>query len=527
MLKKNRETQIYNNLIRLIKSPWVLSICSGILFILAGPKWNFYVFGWVFIVPLIFAVENQSYQKTFSLAYLMLFIVGLGYGSWIEHMLENYAGVAFPVNYLGMLLYMLLLAPAMGLVFVSDKFIRTHIKVPQFITIPIIYTVIWQFYPTIFNFNIGMGQISIKPILQPMEFFGVEGLDFIMIMFGSLIAHWLTGKRKTYRVYSVITSAIIISWVVTGIVLFDEWDNRINSWDQRKIAIVQPNRLFSSNLQISKYPKEMKWTEEAAQKGAEVAIWPEGIRTGFEQVPAVKKAFLGHASRIGIPILINDSVFKQEKPTNSTNAYVSAINIWPNGEVGYYHKMKLVPFGEYIPLKSVLEPFLDLMSITLQGYTPGTDTPHFNNNGMFFVPKICYEVIFSSSVAESVGKDGNGRIFVFQSQDIWYGSSQQVWQHLIHSIFRGIENRLPMIHVINNGVSIAATPHGEILLQTPYFQEGYWIADIPFNSKSGGSFFSRNPHLFINVAGFLFILLISASIYFKKINHSKACFEIL
>jgi apolipoprotein N-acyltransferase len=85
------------------------------------------------------------------------------------------------------------------------------------------------------------------------------------------------------------------------------------------------------------------------------------------------------------------------------------------------------------------------------------------------------------------------------SQDTWFGETTQPFQHRAMSIVRGVENRVPMMHVINNGPSVVAAPHGRVVGGTQAFSRAELLVHMPFDPSSGGSFFSRYPMLFLTL----------------------------
>ena len=91
------------------------------------------------------------------------------------------------------------------------------------------------------------------------------------------------------------------------------------------------------------------------------------------------------------------------------------------------------------------------------------------------------------------------------SNNAWFGASRQPYQHLNASVLRAVENRRPLLHVINNGPSAVVLPSGRRLLQSEYGQEAaYWV-DIPAPGSAADSFFTRHPTLFLDL-----ILLLTA-----------------
>ena len=77
---------------------------------------------------------------------------------------------------------------------------------------------------------------------------------------------------------------------------------------------------------------------------------------------------------------------------------------------------------------------------------------------MRIIPLICYESVVPNVVAQSVGYDAAGKVFVVASQNGWYKSRFQVQQHSSLSSIRAVENRVPLVHSINNGFSSITMP---------------------------------------------------------------------
>ena len=117
------------------------------------------------------------------------------------------------------------------------------------------------------------------------------------------------------------------------------------------------------------------------------------------------------------------------------------------------------------------------------------------------IPLICYETMFPTfvgkAVSEALTNDQTGGLLVGLSSDGWFGLTHQPYQHVNNSILRAVENRLPLVHVLNNGPSIVVMPNGNVIFTTDAHQTGGFIVDVPYGEKSRGSFFSHHPLLFI------------------------------
>jgi len=158
--------------------------------------------------------------------------------------------------------------------------------------------------------------------------------------------------------------------------------------------------------------------------------------------------------------------------------------------LGRYDKHHLVPFGEYIPLKSSLLFFLDKLvegigdfeagpGQTLLSFTPKSligDSPASGRSVKFGVA-ICYEVIFPDLVRRFT--DNGAEFLVTITNDGWFGPSSAPAQHFSMVVFRSVENHLSFARSANTGISGFIDPYGRILDATPLFTEHALKATIP------------------------------------------------
>ncbi len=134
---------------------------------------------------------------------------------------------------------------------------------------------------------------------------------------------------------------------------------------------------------------------------------------------------------------------------------------------GFYDKFKLVPFGEFTPFASILNP-LGMKALTHfdDSFTPGPRTRPVTFNGLpRFLPLICYEGIFPSlDMTEYHVKNDERRPYFIAniSNDAWFGATSGPLQHLNLASYRAIEEGLPMIRSTPTGVSALIDPLGRV-----------------------------------------------------------------
>jgi apolipoprotein N-acyltransferase len=135
---------------------------------------------------------------------------------------------------------------------------------------------------------------------------------------------------------------------------------------------------------------------------------------------------------------------------------------------GYYDKVHLVPFGEYVPLKRFF-PFINRLVPAAGDFASGKKIAPLKLPSFSAGVLICFEVIFPE-LARFRARDGAG-IFVNLTNDAWFGITSAPYQHLSMAVFRAVENRRPLIRAANTGISAFISPEGKIINQSELFME--------------------------------------------------------
>ncbi len=242
----------------------------------------------------------------------------------------------------------------------------------------------------------------------------------------------------------------------------------------------------------------------------ELVIWPEtampfDYRTAAEH-PALIRAF---ARENGVGLLFGAPGFRRNLE-GGVDAFNRAYLVGPEGgDLGWYDKEHLVPFGEYVP------PFLDLPFLRplLQGigeFLPGRSTGPLVSpvrggtaRPLVLGVLICYESIFPELARKQVAEGAT--LLVNISNDAWFGRSSAPEQHLSLGILRAVEQRRWLARSTNTGISAFVDPSGTVVLRGGLFTaESLSHPVVPLTEKS--VFFALEPWL--PWAGLLFFLLL-------------------
>jgi apolipoprotein N-acyltransferase len=143
-----------------------------------------------------------------------------------------------------------------------------------------------------------------------------------------------------------------------------------------------------------------------------------------------------------------------------------------------YDKHELVPFGEFLPFRSVLGR-LGLAKLT-QGsidFQPGPGRVTLTLPGLPpFSPLICYEAIFPGRVVDPHARPD---WLLNVTNDAWFGRSSGPYQHLAMARFRAIEEGLPLVRAANTGISVVVDPYGRVQARLDLDVTGVLDAALP------------------------------------------------
>lgn len=236
-------------------------------------------------------------------------------------------------------------------------------------------------------------------------------------------------------------------------------------------------RVVDSGLtQVEKWGAEGPWrvferylalTGPAGENAADVVVWPESAIPGLMlQSPALLQALGAHLEdRVLITGLVRAET-PQDQPARFFNSVAVLDAVHGDLRVGQvYDKVRLVPFGEFIPLLDIVQGFgLKLKAVQQigSGFTPGPGPVRLAIPGAAPAsPLICYEAIFP----HFIGVEERGDWIVNVTNDAWfsYGSgwpSVGPAQHYNQARYRAIELGLPMARAASGGVSAIIDPFG-------------------------------------------------------------------
>jgi len=509
----------------------------GLLLSIPFLNHNWYALTWVAFVPLLYAVEHTSLVKTYVLGLVAGFTLFVSATYWVADFIGIAKGNNAPSSLLAALLYWFYCAHLIALLLVCLNWFRVHTPIHEFILFPVLVAVFTMAFPMVFSMRLGESQINFQPALQATEFLGVHSLDVIIALANitiyrllfpthkalSLTMHW---QAKLPWLSSVL---IIFLWFSYGIYSQQSWGKDIATRQTLRFGLVQPNEFATRKTRPPKlgysksYPAEIEMTEWLAGEGAEIIIWPETSKKHYLDNANVRATYKNNVQKFEASLLFQDTENILDPESNKElTRWNSAVMLNDSGTtVGRYNKIKRIPFGEYIPLLEGNSRLGIWLTRYLGGfytnYSAGDSPQLFKHAKVNLIPLICYETTFPQFVASAVNSTAHkahknkGTVLVGLSNDGWFRSVQQSNQHIRASVLRAVENRLPLVHVVNNGPSIVVMPSGKIIFESDAQTAGGYIVDVPHSQFAQGSFYSRHPRVFSTLLGIFLILFIVSS----------------
>jgi len=527
----------------------LLALLSGLLLSLAFLDHDNFYCAWFGLIPLLFAIE----KSTLIQSYLIGLVTGLTLFTtaayWIIDFITLSKDYGVHSGFLLAGVYWFFSAQSIALAILLFNWLRHHSNMHEFLLFPLTLVVFFSTFPMIFPIRLGDTQVNFHIVLQAIEYVGVYGLDFIIILFNIVIYRifvdlfFYRSKHIQPSKFPLIVSTSVIGlWLIYGAISYSFWQTQIATWDTLKIGLVQVNEVPKLGDRINypgysqAYPPEMDMTERLSSAGAKIIIWPEAQSKKYLDDYAIERAYQQQMKVLNNNLIFQDMQHIRDPITGDIiKKYNTAIMINNNGQqVSSYQKIKPIPFGEYVPMlenNSTLSKWIEIFFGNFtSGLSQGKEHKAFTHQKINIIPLICYETTFSEFVGEAVQQTltqrnlNVGTLLVGLSNDGWFGSTHLPYQHIMPSVLRAVENRLPLAHIANNGPSIVVTPDGNIIFTSAFQQSAGYIVDVPNSSAAQGSFYSRHPSLFNNIVKlfFIFVLFITALKQWKRTSTKGA-----
>lgn len=498
---------------------WAAAAATAILLILSFPDFDFYFLAWIALVPLTWAIaQRPSPRRAFLLGWTGGTIFFYGSCYWLTYSMIHYGELPSVLAYLLLLPGAVVVGIFPGLFALVLALAIRRFGVWAVLTAPLIWTALeWTRLGVtgqLWN-ALGYSQAYHRMLIQPANWGGVYAVSFLIVTINAAVALVLL-KRN---VWTLVTAPVIAALVGFVILLAPfTRDERLVSSDEVHSAVdviaLQPNvpmTLVKSNEEINALrERHVALSKQALAKlpgsSHQLVIWPESPMNFSYASDKTFREWVAKFATENRTALIFNSL----EPAGPNAYYNSALLVNQDGRmIAQYDKIRLMPFGEYVPLPQWL-PGASLITAIVGDFTPGdkyTLMPVGNYRAGVF---ICIESAYPW-IARRLTNEG-ADVLINISNDGYLGPTAVMRQHLANAIFRAVENGRPVLRVTNSGVSARIDEFGKIDEQTVAFQEDVRQWSI-MRGRIESTFYARHGDLFVQICAALTAIILFTALF--------------
>ncbi|HEY9286290.1 MAG TPA: apolipoprotein N-acyltransferase, partial [Pyrinomonadaceae bacterium] len=499
------------------------------------------------LVPLVLAAARARPAQAFALGWLWGALFFYGSCWWLTHSMIHYGGLPAPLAFALLLpvtivvgvfpaLWALLLARAAG------RWGTRSLALAPFAWAALEWL---RLAATGQLWNaVGYSQAYQPALIQPAAWGGVYAVGFLAVTTNAAVAFALLRRDK--HGFNCAVLALMLVALVVGLAHFEATpDTTRATSDQTGIAAVvvaiQPN--VSPDFSRPVEEERALVARHLSMSAAALRAWDEGAARD----PANAQGATGASSRPAPPRLVvwpespmnfrweNDAEFREVvsdfaranrtsvlfnalEPAPAGGAYNSAVMVNERGQlVARYDKIRLLPFGEYVPLPRWLGG--GLLGGLVGDFTPGasyTLLPVGETKAGVF---ICFESAFPA-LARNFSAAGSS-VLINISNDGYLGRTPVLRQHLANAVFRAVENRREVLRVTNTGITARVTPRGEVLDATASFETAARTWAVAPGAP-GQTFYTRRGDLFVALCLAVSLLALAATFSNARLTKQAA-----
>lgn len=461
------------NLSRLLKPGLrgdALALLSGCAFPLSFAPFDLWPVGLISIFVLLACIDQVNPRRAALRGFL--YAVGMyGIGvSWIYVSIHVHGAAPIPLAVIMVVLFVVFLSPVQVLqCYLYARFFRSGQLGPV-----LGFTSVWVLqewvrtwlltgFPWLF---VGYGYLD-TGLANWAPLLGVMGVSYVVVLTASVLYAYSKAFLKGSARYG---TGLMVSLLVTGLLWLTAAALAQVDWvrpaDGRSltVSVVQGNvdqaTKWLPEMRIPIFERYLQLSQDHWR--SDIVVWPEAAITLFRKQAGT---FLDHLGSLAAETntTVITGIMSRDPVSGS---YFNSVIALGEGS-GIYHKRKLVPFGEYVPLQDQLRGLITFFDLPLSNTAMGLERQPGLTAGPYRIStSICYEVVYPELVRTSVaGAD----LLLTLSNDTWFGESIGPHQHMQIARMRALENGRYLIRATNNGITAIVNHRGEITATIPQF----------------------------------------------------------
>lgn len=494
-------------------------------------------------LPLWWAVlqsfeKNKSGWFIFFQGWLTQFVLSIIGFNWIYYAASEFGHLHWSLSLSALLLFATFMHVYIPFVYSTTFFLKKKVVLSTtellllFAFFHILFERVW---PSIFEWHLGYTFLWMKwPLFQLSEFVGFKGLSALIFIFQSFLLIIILRKKFILLPLLILAPLGFHFW---GISLQNKAKALYNS--SVNVMLVQANisneEKLRSELGSQYYSSVMNSYFNQTQKGLtnpnpDLLIWPEtAMPLALDQIYHLRpfQSQLINQIKIWNTTLITGGYSQdplKKDPFGQAVIRNSVFFLGPQGELNTpYYKTDLLAFGEYMPFGETFPLLYKLLPFvgTYERGPGATLKTVATSTGLNLKlgPQICYESLndgFSRLLAQQ-----GAELFFNLTNDSWFGTWAEPYQHLIMTLARGVENRRPLIRSTNTGISTVVLADGEILEYSPQNKAWSQIYSVNYQKNAPLTFYNRYGHLDWLIYSLFILVIVAKNVRKKMPSKSK------
>jgi len=463
------------------KSPWILSLLSGIFVFLSFEKFNLPLLSFAF--PIVFnwlSFQKGTLKTHFLWGFLTSFVIMLGGFYWVTHVIHEFGYVPWSLSALIFLAFSGFGALNFPIFFSLAAWLNNKIKSERFspffwslwftLFLPALFCVVEYFFPKIFPWYLGHCLYRWSYATQIVELTGSLFLSFSIYSLGSGLGLLFFAPVKLNRKPWEALLIPMFLWVISLGFGFFRINHPPPQGKTLNISIIQANigsleKIQSENgvrgLVDKVLAKYIQLTELALKSKPDLIVWPETAVPYLMGTTPDRDRFLSEKVLQWKTPLLTGGYARSTR--NYFKDYNGAFLLSPttDGKVTSQNYMKniLLAFGEYFPLGDYF-PILYKYFPQVADFERGQEqNPLYLQDGTPLGVTICYEAIVPSFFRKTAKHPILAVINL--TNDSWFGPTSEPFLHGSLAVFRSLETKLPLIRATNTGISFTVDSLGK------------------------------------------------------------------
>ena len=499
-----------------------LAVASALFLVLSFPDFDLWWLAWIALVPLLVAVTlTPKAGRGFLLGWLWGVIFFYGTCRWLTYPMIHYAHIGAPLAYLLILLPIIFVAlfPALfcaALARVVSRFGPAALFVAPFLWVSI---ELGRYAVTGLGWNALGYALAFHPLLiHSARWGGVYAVGFLILLSNAAIASLLVRHRFAWSLASFVIIALVVL-SSAGMFLERHEVRSLRDPSNLQVIAVQPNvpmegpddaasmnQLLNRHLELS---KQGLANPSNGPNGLCLVVWPESpMNFSYSRDSQLRDAIATLARTNHTSVLLNSL-----EPAPNSGEHNSAILVNEEGRiVAQYDKIRLMPFGEYVPLPQWI-PGASSVRGLVGDFTPGSKYTLMPLGDLRAGVFICIEAAHPG-IARSFTNEG-ADVLINISNDGYLGPTPVMRQHLSNAIFRAVENDRNVLRITNSGISAYIDSRGRVMDSTPGFAPTVrvWSAG---GKHAGTTFYTRHGDVFAYLCALISLAVVAASFSIRR-----------